>query len=201
MELKLIDFKKEKPELFQMKEISAKNIEEHLKLYEGYVTKYNEITKKIRELPDEEFEKANSTFSLIRELKVELTRALSGAINHEIYFYHLGGNGGKPGGKLATQIEKDFGNFERFLKEIKATALAARGWAWLLWNKNLEMLIISIGDEQNTYMVQNSNLILAIDMFEHAYYLDFGTNRKAYVEAFFKNLDWLAVEKNFENIK
>ncbi|MEM0480853.1 MAG: superoxide dismutase [Candidatus Aenigmatarchaeota archaeon] len=199
-EIKPIDFKKERPQLFQMKGISAKTIEEHLKLYEGYVSKFNEITKKIKELSEEEFEKANPTYSLIRALKVELTRAYGGMINHEIYFGHLGGNGGKPGGKLADQINKDFGSFEKFLKEIKATALAARGWAWLVWSFPLEKLFVTIGDEQNVYMFQNSVIILALDMFEHAYFLDYGTNRKGYVEAFFDNLDWEVVEKNFEKI-
>ena len=201
VERKPIDFKKVKPELFQMKGISARTIEEHIKLYEGYVNKYNEIMKKIEELPDEEFEKANPTYSLIRELKVELTRAYGGMINHEIYFGHLGGQGGKPGGILLDQIEKDFGSYDRFLKELKATALSARGWAWLVWSYDIERLFITIGDEQNTYMFQNSRIVLAIDMFEHAYFIDYGVNRKGYLEAFFNNLDWNAVEKNFEKIK
>lgn len=201
VERKPIDFKKVKPELFQMKGISARTIEEHIKLYEGYVNKYNEIMKKIEELPDEEFEKANPTYSLIRELKVELTRAYGGMINHEIYFGHLGGQGGKPGGILLDQIEKDFGSYDRFLKELKATALSARGWAWLVWSYDIERLFITIGDEQNTYMFQNSRIVLAIDMFEHAYFIDYGVNRKGYLEAFFNNLDWNVVEKNFEKIK
>jgi len=200
-ERKPIDFRKVRPGLFQMKGISQKTIEEHLKLYEGYVTKYNEIMKKIEELPEEEFEKANPTFSLIRELKVELTRAFGGMINHEIYFGHLGGNGGKPGGALADRIIKDFGSFERFLKELKATAMSARGWAWLVWSFDLERLFITIGDEQNTYMFQNNYIILALDMFEHAYFLDYGTNRKGYIEAFFNNLDWSVIEKRFDKLK
>ncbi|MEM0332988.1 MAG: superoxide dismutase [Candidatus Aenigmatarchaeota archaeon] len=200
-ERKPIDYKKERPQIFEMKGISARTIEEHIKLYVGYVNKYNEISKKIEELKDEEFENANATYSLIRALKVEWTRAYNGMVNHEIYFGHLGGKGGKPGGKLATQIEKDFGSFERFLKELKATAMAARGWAWLVWADDIGRLVISIGDEQNTYMVQNSKLILALDVFEHAYFIDYGTNRKAYIEAFFQNLDWEVVERNFDKLK
>jgi len=184
-----------------MKGISAKTVEEHLKLYEGYVKKFNEITQKLNNLTDEDYNAANPTYSLIRELKVEWTRAFGGMINHEIYFSHLGGEGGKLGSALGSQIDKDFGSFEKFVKEMKATAMSARGWAWLLWSDDLNRLVISISDEQNTYMVQNSKLILALDVFEHAYYLDYGNNRKGYIDAFFENIDWPVVEKRFESLK
>jgi len=200
-ERKPIDFKKERPQLFEMKGISAKTVEEHLKIYEGYVKKFNEITQKLNNLTDEDYNTANVTYSLIRELKVEWTRALGGMINHEIYFGHLGGEGGKPGSSLGSQIDKDFGSFEKFVKEMKATAMGARGWAWLLWSDDLNKLLVSISDEQNTYMVQNSKSILALDVFEHAYYLDYGSNRKGYVDIFFDNVDWSVVEKRFEALK
>lgn len=200
-ERKPIDFKKERPQLFEMKGISAKTVEEHLKIYEGYVKKFNEITQKLNNLTEEDYNTANVTYSLIRELKVEWTRALGGMINHEIYFGHLGGEGGKPGSSLGSQIDKDFGSFEKFVKEMKATAMGARGWAWLLWSDDLNKLLVSISDEQNTYMVQNSKLILALDVFEHAYYLDYGSNRKGYVDIFFDNVDWSVVEKRFEALK
>lgn len=201
VERKPVDFKKERPQLFSMKGISARTIEEHLKIYEGYVKKYNEISKKLEELSEEEFNNANPTYSLIRELKVEWTRAYGGMINHETYFSHLGGNGGKPGGALGTQIDKDFGSFEKFVKEMKSTAMAARGWAWLLWIDDLNRLVITISDEQNTYMVQNSKILLALDVFEHAYYIDYGSNRKGYVDIFFDNIDWNVVEKRFDKLK
>jgi len=200
-ERKPIDFKKERPQLFEMKGISAKTVEEHLKIYEGYVKKFNEITQKLNNLTEEDYNTANVTYSLIRELKVEWTRALGGMINHEIYFGHLGGEGRKPGSSLGSQIDKDFGSFEKFVKEMKATAMGARGWAWLLWSDDLNKLLVSISDEQNTYMVQNSKLILALDVFEHAYYLDYGSNRKGYVDIFFDNVDWSVVEKRFEALK
>ena len=71
--------------------ISKKTVEEHLKLYQGYVTKYNEISEKLSMLTDDDYAKANQAFSMIRELKVELTFAWGGIVNHEIYFAHLGG--------------------------------------------------------------------------------------------------------------
>ncbi|BBL45319.1 superoxide dismutase [Fe] [Nanobdella aerobiophila] len=201
VERKPIDFKKERPTLLEMKGISAKTVEEHLKIYEGYVKKFNEISQKLESLTEEDYSSANVTYSTLRELKVEWTRAFGGMINHEIYFGHLGGNGGKPGSELGSQIDKDFGSFEKLVKEIKSTAMAARGWAWLLWSEDLNRLVVSISDEQNTFVVQNSKLLLGLDVFEHAYYLDYGSNRKGYVDIFFDNVDWPVVERKFSKLR
>lgn len=185
--------------ILQMKGISKKTVEEHLKLYQGYVNKYNEITDKLLKLTDDDYAGANQTYSVIRELKVELTFAYGGVVNHEIYFGHLGGKGGQPKGELAAQIKKDFGSFERFKKDMKATGIAARGWVWLGWNHRLNQLFNYLGDAQNTYPVFETHPLVALDTYEHAYFADYGVARGAYIDAFFENLDWAAAEKNFEH--
>src|SRR3989344_5685931 len=108
--------------------ISERTMTEHYKLYEGYVKKTNEILDRLGVV---DLESANQTYSDIRSLKVDLTFALGGVKNHEIYFGHLGGDGSKPSGKLLDQIENDFGSFEAWQKDLKATGMAARGWVWL----------------------------------------------------------------------
>lgn len=184
--------------IFQMQGISKKTVEEHLKLYQGYVNKYNEIQEKLARLTEEDYSKANQTYSLIRELKVELTFAWGGIVNHEIYFGHLGGKGGIPSGELLSQIKKDFGSFENWKKDLKASGLAARGWVWLAWNENEKRLFNYLGDAQNTFPVWYATPILALDTYEHAYFIDYGVNRANYIDAFFENLDWEIVEENFE---
>jgi Fe-Mn family superoxide dismutase len=144
--------------------------------------------------------KANPTYSEIRELKVELTRAIGGVKNHEIYFDILGGKGGKPGGKLLSAIERDFGSFENWQKDLKATGIAARGWAWLAYDWDTGRLFNYIGDEQNTYPIWNATPIVALDVFEHAFFIDYGTNKGAYIDAFFRNLDWTAVEERVKRM-
>lgn len=186
------------PKIYAMKGISKKTIEEHLKLYQGYVNKYNEIMEKLAQLSDDDFVKANQTYSAIRELKVELTFAYGGVVNHEIYFGHLGGPGGTSKGKLLKQIKKDFGSFEVFKKDMKATGIAARGWVWLGWNHRLNRLFNYLGDAQNTYPVFETHPLVALDTYEHAYFIDYGVNRAGYIDAFFENLDWVLIEKNFE---
>ncbi len=194
-----IDFLSKKP-LLKMDGFSEKSITEHLKLYQGYVNKYNEIMEKIESLSNDDVKNGNATFSQIRVLKVELTFAIGGVKNHEIYFDNLGGSGGVPKGKLFEQIEKDFGSFERWYNEFKGTAASARGWAWLAWDHDMKRLLNVIGDAQNTFPIWNATPILALDMYEHAYWLDFQTNRAAYIDAFFKNVDWKNVEERFKKV-
>ena len=184
--------------LYSMKGISKKTIEEHFKLYQGYVTKYNEIMEKLSMLTDDDYAKANQTYSLVRELKVELTFAYGGVVNHEIYFGHLGGKGGEPTGDLFKQIKKDFGSFETYKKDMKATGIAARGWVWTAWNWKENRLFNYLGDAQNTFPVWYSTPVLALDTYEHAYFIDYGVNRGSYIDAFFENLAWETVTKNFE---
>lgn len=175
--------------------ISKRTMEEHYKLYQGYVNKYNEIVAKIEALTADDYKAANPTYSLVRELKVELARAVGGVKNHELYFAHLGGKGGTPSGALLAQIEKDFGSYERWLADFKATGIAARGWAFLAWDREYGHLFNMIGDEQFLFPVWNAVPILAMDVFEHAFFIDYGTAKAAYIEKFFANLDWDDVAK------
>lgn len=184
--------------IYTMSGISKKTVEEHLKLYEGYVKKYNEIMENLSALSDDDYKAANQTYSLIRELKVELTFAYGGVVNHEIYFGHLGGPGGKPKGTVLKQIKKDFGSFDAFKKDMKATGIAARGWVWLGWNHRIGKLFNYLGDAQNTYPVWETHPLVALDTYEHAYFADYGVNRGLYIDAFFENMDWNVVERQFE---
>lgn len=184
--------------LFSLDGISKNTIEEHLKLYQGYVKKTNEILEKLNVV---DLTSANQVYSDVRELKVELSFALGGIRNHEIYFGHLGkGTTQKPEGKLLERIEKDFGSYENWINDLKATGMAARGWVWLAYNRDLKKLFNFIGDSQNTYSVWNSIPILAMDTYEHAYFIDYGTDRKSYIEAFIGNLNWDVIFRSAEEI-
>ncbi len=187
--------------IYQMKGISKKAVEEHMVLYQGYIKKYNEIQEELSKLTDADFEAANQTYSKIRELKVELSFAYGGYLNHNIYFGHLGGNGEAPTGKLMEQIEKDFGSFDAYKKDMKATGIAARGWVWTAWNYMEDRLFNYIGDTQNTFPVWGCLPIVAMDTYEHAYFMDFGSARAKYIDAFFENMNWSVVEKTFSMVQ
>lgn len=177
--------------------ISEKTMTEHYKLYEGYVKKTNELMEKLESV---DLSTANQAYSEIRALKVELSFALGGVKNHELYFDVLGGDGGKPTGALLSKIEKDFGSFEKWQEDFKATGMAGRGWAWLAYDYTLGRLMNYIGDAQNSYPVWDCATILALDVYEHAYFLDFATKRAEYIDAYFKNLNWKRVEQIFESL-
>ena len=176
-----------KPALLELDGISRESVEAHYKLYEGYVNKRNEIMGRLDEVA---LDSANQVYSEVRALKVELSFAIGGIKNHEIYFDHLGGGGGEPQGAIRDVIFRDFGSLENWRADLKATGMAARGWAWTAYDWDEGRLFNYLGDAQNTYPIWNATPLVALDVYEHAYFMDFQTDRASYIEAFFANLDW-----------
>jgi Fe-Mn family superoxide dismutase len=177
--------------------ISRKTHDEHFKLYTGYVNKVNEIRTKLAALGVPDPTKANATFSDLRELKVEYSFALGGVKNHELYFGHLGGKGGAPNGAIADAITTTFGSYDNWKADLKATGIAARGWVWLALDYTDGSLFNYIGDAQNSFPIWNAAPVLALDVYEHAYFIDFGSARAKYLDAFLNVIDWDAVNANF----
>jgi Fe-Mn family superoxide dismutase len=99
------------------------------------------------------------------------------------------------------KIEADYGSFENWRADLVATAVSARGWAVTALVLPSDRLHNFLVDFHNQGAVWNTVPIIALDVFEHAYYLDYQTNRKAYLEAFFQNLDWGYVEKRYQFAK
>jgi Fe-Mn family superoxide dismutase len=176
-----------KPALLELDGISREAVEAHYKLYEGYVNKRNEIIGKLGEA---DLAAANQVYSELRALKVDLAFAIGGIKNHEIYFEHLGGNGGEPDGAIRNLIARDFGSVGDWRADLKATGMAGRGWAWTAYDWDEGRLFNYIGDTQNTFPIWNATPLVALDAYEHAYFIDYQTDRASYIEAFFNNLDW-----------
>ena len=179
-----------KPNLFELDGISRQSVEAHYKLYQGYIAKRNEI---IGKLGGVDLTSANQVYSELRALKVELSFAVGGVKNHEIYFEHLGGDGGDPDGAFGTLVERDFGSVADWRADLKATGLAGRGWAWTAFDWDEGRLFNYLGDTQNTYPIWNATPLVALDVYEHAYFIDYGTDRASYIDAFFNNLDWTTI--------
>src|SRR3954471_8621179 len=110
-----------KPALYELEGISRQAVEAHYRLYQGYVAKRNEILAKLR---DVDLGSANQPYSELRELKLELTFAIGGIKNHELYFEHLGGSGRDPKGPFGNLLVRDFGSVEAWRADLKATGLA-----------------------------------------------------------------------------
>jgi Fe-Mn family superoxide dismutase len=170
--------------------LSLKMLEQHYKLYEGYVKKTNEIQTKVDSADKSE---ANGVYSFIGELKRQETFAVNGMKLHEVYFGHLQGDG-KAGGELLAMIEKDWGSLDEWKNEMIATGMSARGWAILAFDFRDNRLHVYGSDGHNVGAVWGAIPVIVLDVYEHAYFMDYGISRKAYIDSFFKNLDW-----NFAN--
>jgi len=151
------------------------------------VNKRNEVLGKLAGV---DLGSANQVYSEIRSLKVDLTFAIGGIKNHEIYFEHLGGSGGDPRGVFGDLVKRDFGSAEAWKGDLKATGLAGRGWAWTAYDWDEGRLFNYIGDAQNSFPVWNAAPLVALDVYEHAYFIDFATDRGSYIDTFFDNLDY-----------
>ncbi len=177
--------------------ISQKTIDVHYgKLYQGYVKKWQEIQEKLKTVDEST---ANASFSDLRELKIEESFVSNAIVLHEAYFDILGGEG-KAEGEILKMIEKDFGSFEKWLNNFKALGLCSRGWVVLGYDFNDGKLKNFLLDAHNLYGVAGTAPVLVMDMYEHAYFMDFGSDKKSYIETFFQNLNWRVIDQKFHKV-
>ncbi len=180
----------------ELKEISKKNIEEHLKLYTGYVKSTNLISEKIAELMVDPEKNAY----VIGELQRRFGFEFNGMRNHEYFFKSIeGGTKLLPeNSEFKKEIEKDL-SFEKWLVNFKTLAMTrGPGWAVLYWDKQTKQFISTWVDEHHMGQLNGLSWILGIDMWEHAFVYDYPTSeKKKYVDAFFKNINWEIIERNF----
>ena len=181
--------------------ISRETMQDHYKLYEAYIRKTNECRKLLNEFDYGQIE-GNQVWSQLRAVKVDYTFALLGYKNHDLYFGHLGGQGGEPYGRFAELVDEEFhGGLPEWQQAVRKAALAARGWVMVGYDLNDGSIFNYIMDSQNLWAVYNMVPVLAIDVYEHAYVKDYSATpdgRKQYVEAFFRNLDWDHVNRQLE---
>jgi superoxide dismutase, Fe-Mn family len=172
--------------------MSERMMKEHYKLYEGYVKKANEILEKLKTV---DRSTANATQSDLRALKLGFSFALNAIKSHELYFGNISGKGGQPGGWLGSAIEQHFGSYDNWMTDMKATGIAARGWVWFAWDWNTKTLFNYLGDAHDAFPIWSATPLVALDVYEHAYMIDYGVARADYIDVFFKNLNWDEVEQ------
>ncbi len=173
--------------------ISAKIIElHHSKHHKAYVDGANTALDKLEKARKGELQIDYK--SVLRDLSFHM----NGHVLHELFWYDLQKPSEKntPGGKIADAIDREFGSFEAFKKEFSETAKSVEGsgWAVLYKDSDGQLVVLSI-EKHNLMHVAGLRPILALDVWEHAYYLDYLNNRGAYVENFWKVVNWDYVEK------
>lgn len=177
--------------------ISKKQIEEHLKLYAGYVKHSNLLLEKIEELSKDP--EKNSL--LLGDAYKHFNFEFNGMRNHDFYFSSLlSGKASLPeNSHLKKQIEKDFGSFDKWLELFKTIAITRGiGWAILYFDKKENRLTHTWIEEHHLGQLTGCHVVLPLDMWEHAYLFDYTpADKKKYIEAFFENINWNEIEKNF----
>ena len=194
-------FEEKKFNIGELKGISAKSIEEHLKLYAGYVKNANLIGQKLGEMMQEDAEKFSYAMT---ETNRRFGFEYNGIRNHEVYFDSLS-DGAMPlaeDSELKAEIETTWG-WNTFMQIFKSMAMTRGvGWAMLYWDRKDKRLLPAWIDEQHLGQLQDCALILALDMWEHSFVYDYQpSGKKQYIEDFFTNLNWNKIEENFKNAK
>lgn len=164
----------------------------HFALYQGYVNNTNALLEKLA--------RAEAGTPEYAELKRRFGWEFNGLRLHELYFSTMSKSpkGSLTNGQLAAQIERDFGSFENWEKDFKATAMMRGiGWAILYHDPKADRLLNVWVEQHDTGHLADCLPLLPLDVFEHAFMLDYGTKRADYIEAFLKVVDWKVVKERF----
>lgn len=181
--------------------ISNTTLEEHYKIYLKYLKTLNELLSTTNNIYPKDY--------LIRHIDIlpldirgEVLYNLSGVINHELYFFGLSNDSNNNvDNKLVSDIIASFGSLNNFKEEFKKQALNIKGsgYTFLVMDNNNNLKIINTSNQDNPYYYGYIP-ILNLDIWEHAYYLDYYSNREDYVNKFFEKIDFVKLNVNYENI-
>ena len=178
--------------LLEMKDFSETLLQNHLTLYQGYVTNTNKLLESL----DTMLKGGDFSRPEYAEMRRRLGWEFNGMRLHEYYFENLGGKGGMDkAGALAKSLAASFGSTEAWEKDFRATgAMRGIGWTVLYRDAASGRLINFWVNEHDVSHPAGCTPLLIMDVFEHAFMLDYGLKRADYIEAFFKNINWSVVE-------
>ena len=169
-------------------------LKNHFTLYQGYVTNTNKLMKIISDMI-KEGKQATPEFA---EIKRRFGWEFNGMRLHELYFENMTKNASQisKSSKIYQLIEKNFGNYENFEKEFKATGvMRGIGWVIVYHDKQNDNLFIEWVNEHEAGHLSTATPLLIMDVFEHAFMIEYGLKRADYIESFVKAIDWNIVEK------
>lgn len=178
--------------------LSEKQLSQHEALYINYVQKLNHIRAILRD--EHNYEDANSTFSKMRSLKLGESYALNGVKLHELYFENIIGSGRRPYPPIYNAIKTYFSSAEAFVSRFKAVGMAMRGWTLLVWDPYDERLHIIGQDAHDEGSTIATIPLIVMDVYEHAYMIDYGIAKKEYIETFIRNINWEVVNERYLKI-
>ncbi len=167
----------------------------HSKHHQGYVDGANAATESLEEMRE------SGDFGDIKSVKRALAFHLSGHVNHTVFWENMHPDGGgEPGGELADALEEDFGSVEGFMDDFTHAANNAEGsgWGMLLYDHVGDCMIVGAAENHQNQTPQGTTPLLACDVWEHAYYLQYENDRGSYVDAFWEVVNWDDVAERYE---
>jgi Fe-Mn family superoxide dismutase len=181
--------------------ISAKSIEEHIGLYNGYVKNFNAMTALAGDLMKDTEKNALAIAELTRRRSFEF----GGMRLHELYFPQFEGatRALDEGSALGAALKAQYTDAKYCMMEVtQVSTLRGPGWSLLYWDPTVKQFLVGFSGEQHMGHFATLPIVLALDVWEHAFLLDYGAQGKGkYVDAFFKNLNWETVEKRFASLQ
>jgi Fe-Mn family superoxide dismutase len=173
----------------------------HQKHHGTYVDKLNEAINKYPELKEKSIESLLSNLEAIpADIRETVRNNGGGHYNHSMFWTIMGPNkGGEPKGKLKDDITKTFGSFDNFKKEFKTAALGrfGSGWAWLIKDKDGKLKIVTTANQDSPIM-NGITPIMGLDVWEHAYYLQYQNRRAEYIDNWWVVVNWDEIEKRYK---
>ena len=178
--------------------VSRKQFDDHITLYNGYITATNLTDKTLATQPD--YNTANASGGHYRGWKKTETYAINGIILHELYFQNLGNSTAQPGQKIQQLTEKYFGGMDKWREDFIACATSARGWCILAYEQRTATCRNILLDVHDEGQIATAFPIIILDMYEHAYFLDYGTAKASYITRFLNNIPWDIIEKRADMV-
>lgn len=183
---------------YNTRAVTQNNFSEHIKLYQKYISTANNISKQLKN--NINLKDANPTYSDYRELKKEETFALDAIILHELYFQNMTSKKEDISEKCSHILNLHFDSVSKFIDELTACALSARGWCILVYEQRSNEFKLILLDAHDYGVICMSYPILVLDVYEHAYFMDYGTDRAKYISKFIESINWSIVEHRIDKI-
>ena len=177
----------------RVKGLSDLQLTEHFKLYHGYVKKLDEIWEKLKTADRSE---PNYSYNEYSELKRREPVAFNGTVLHELYFENIGDGSAQPDAEAKRIISDSFGSFDAWAEDAKAALLSGHGWLVVVFDYTEKRLFNNlVRTEHDVGLFANTHIMMAIDAWEHAYFVDYQTNKEEYVANMLAGLDWKVIRQ------
>jgi Fe-Mn family superoxide dismutase len=179
----------------QIEGMSERQLRAHFGLYQGYVKKSNEIEEKVKNIDPKS---ANYSYSEYSELQRRRAVPYNGTYLHELFFENLSGNKTEPSPEIRSAIEAAYGSLEVWWQDVRGGLLSAHGWVLLAKSRKDGTIRNLVIEEHHRGVFIEQDILLALDGWEHAYMIDYGTAKAEYIEALIQSIDWEVVNRRFQ---